>query len=113
MSTHSLFRRAEKMNSNHPLVKRDMRIFKDSANGNSERLAASGALVETLTRLAYSFGLRRYFALGLILFVNLARLWSYLVGFANETTMRTLWAFRPTLRLKIFSGLFYRCESFH
>src|ERR1041385_3311314 len=101
MRTHSFFGSAEKVNGDHPFVERDMRIFEDRANSNSERLAASFTLPQTLTRLAHSFGLRSYFALGLILFVNLALLWSDFVSFTYKATMRTLWAFRPALLLKV------------
>src|SRR5882724_6642426 len=111
MRAHALFRGAHEMNSNDPFVERDMRIFKDSANGNSERLAAVFTLPQTLTRLASAT--RFQFTFGLVLVDNRSRLRREFVGFTYKAAMWTFRAVRPALLLKVFSGLFYRCESFH
>src|SRR5713101_7191715 len=93
MGAHTLFRRAEKMESHEPFVQRDMAVLEDRAHGNSELLAARAALphafaVRDLAGLLYLASNRRKFC-----------------GFAYKPTMRAAcFPIGPALRFEKRSG---------
>src|SRR5436305_1188706 len=99
------------MNGDHPLVERDMRVFKDRPDGHRERLATASAFPETFARLASAFGFQ--FGLAYVFGFDYSRFRRDLVGFAAQPAMRTDRAVRPALFLKVSPRRIYRAESFH
>jgi hypothetical protein len=59
MCAHALFAGAQKMDGEKPLVKRNVAVSEDRANGDGELLTASGALPHTGTNVLVLLGFLR------------------------------------------------------
>ena len=110
MGAHTLLGRIEKMKSQQPLVKRYVRILEYRFDRDGELLAASATRPQTFARLAHTLFLHFFFGLEFNRNRRLG-LWSYPVGFAFDTAMRTDSAVRPAQGFEVFAGLIFISET--
>src|SRR5579862_3502219 len=83
---HALLAGTHQVDRGQPLDKGNVAVGEDRTHGNGELLTARGALVDTLAGVSLS-----------------AFLWLQLVGFADDSAVRTDRAIRPALGFQHFT----------